>query len=301
MKMNEVLKNINVEQNNKIESLINQLNNFKNSITDEFKEIRDRGRDSHSRRANHLTKQETFRPTIENIQSLEITTPKNQENDEKKKQEEKRLKNERKKEAYKKQTKPFFNAGPLESDNEDDLVINKQNNSINIKPTTFKKDDSIKIDKSEDAKFSFAPSLKNSAVKNEISPFTNISLEIKNSNADFVNRESLKRPTSSASKKSKQQEENDKKHSRSPSPKEVVKEITDVEVQMTRPEIKEVAQERQETYETQTKITKTISDEDLKNKLESFYHNFYDRDNQTYNQPSISTYTKQLMYKFYLF
>jgi len=165
-KMNETIKEISKEQNEKIEKLINQFLMFKESIVDEFKEIKEKSivvQESVSNK-NKINSERGLRgqrgergqrePTIiSNVESIEIA--KEQDSPRKYK-----LIKENVVEKTISNKKVLFNAGPLESDSEDekeDLKYNKisreemkfKNSSVNIESSS--KEEII------DTKFSFAP------------------------------------------------------------------------------------------------------------------------------------------------
>lgn len=165
-KMNETIKEISKEQNEKIEKLINQFLMFKESIVDEFKEIKeksivvpesvsDKNKMNSERGERGLRGQRGQRePTIiSNVESIEIA--KEQDSPRKYK-----LIKENVVEKTISNKKVLFNAGPLESDSEEekeDLKYNKisreemkfKNSSVNIESSS--KEEII------DTKFSFAP------------------------------------------------------------------------------------------------------------------------------------------------
>ena len=137
-KMSEVLTEINREQNEKIQILVEQITSFKNSINQEFKEIKESSKESDMKKKEKkiekekikklqqkeklekeekkkeiitpITKKVQYVPEISHIESIEIKTDIVNN---------KIIQQSPKANAIiKEKKKPFFNAGPLESDHE---------------------------------------------------------------------------------------------------------------------------------------------------------------------------------------
>ena len=135
-KMSEILAEINQEQNQKIQLLVEQINSFKNTINQEFQDIKaSTKKDEEKKKMKKLEKKKEkeiakevkeenktefkqenkkeFFPTVEQIASIEIKVENHK----------KTIKTPETSRIIEKKPnkKPFFNAGPIESDNESDL------------------------------------------------------------------------------------------------------------------------------------------------------------------------------------
>jgi hypothetical protein len=172
-KMNETLKEVSKEQNEKIEKLMDQFMKFKETIVDEFKEIKEKSIQVSENNFNKKDEQQATK--ISKVESIQISKEEETLN---KMSPSRRVKSsinkqiELVKENVVEKTIPkkkvLFNAGPLESDNEED----KDNNNIDKEEMKFK-NSSVNIEalnKADniDPKFSFAPKEKENGINKPI-------------------------------------------------------------------------------------------------------------------------------------
>lgn len=324
-KMNEMLNQLNKDQNDKIQGILEQLSNFKDSISEELKnlkeekekkkekkekkekkdkekekekkeELRESSEEVLKRRKKEEAPSKKFTASVAHIESIELSSNRSKKSI--------LVKDSQVQKSIPK-TKLIFNAGPLESDNDSDNEIVIKNQSVQMKND---------YRNSEDVKFSFAggASLKNSLNANAVeeAPFEKSQDDVKKSIVENLEKEiELIEPHKQDNKPEEPEKKEDKKTEDIKNNKDnedtkkveqpVIEEVNkseEIEINMKEEEIPEIKKKEEEPIlKSEPVVNKLAKKEEAKEKLEKFFHEFTERDNACFDEPKFNSKTKAIL------